>query len=53
MGFFDDILIAHERLKDPSRLYPFCFSGTCSFSGFSLLLGSNWLCHRNIMCDFN
>jgi len=26
MGFFDDIVITHERLKDPSRLYPLYFS---------------------------
>jgi len=31
MGFFDDIFISHERIKDPSRLYPLCFSLTCSF----------------------
>jgi len=31
MGFFDDIFISHERLKDPSRLYPFVVTYTNSF----------------------
>jgi len=38
MGFFDDIFISHERLKDPSRLYPFCSAVIYSFL-FSTIFG--------------
>jgi len=47
MGFFDDIFIAHERLKDPSRLYPSFFTVTRSFVIIGFIREINCLCNRN------